>query len=135
MTQAKLLAGGNPQIPKGEGDGPVQAYIAAMPDWKKRIGIEIDRVVQRTVPEVSKAVKWNTPLYGIEDRGWFLAFHCFERYVKITFFRGAALDPLPPGKSKQRDVRYLNIHEADEIDEVLLTHWIKQASEMPGEKL
>lgn len=106
-----------------------------MPDWKKRIGIEIDRVVQRTVPEVSKAVKWNTPLYGIEDRGWFLAFHCFERYVKITFFRGAALDPLPPGKSKQRDVRYLNIHEADEIDELLLTHWIKQASEMPGEKL
>lgn len=135
MTRPKLLAGGNPQIAKGEGDAPVQAYIAAMPGWKQRIGISIDAIVQQTVPTVRRAVKWNTPLYGVEDGGWFLGFHCFERYVKITFFRGTSLDPLPPGKSKQKEVRYLDIREDDLIDEVQLAQWITQASELPGAHL
>lgn len=135
MTKPKLLAGGNPQIAKGEGDVPVQAYIAAMPGWKQRIGVSIDAIIWQTVPAVRKAVKWNTPLYGVEDRGWFLGFHCFERYVKVTFFRGTSLDPLPPGESKQKEVRYLDIHEDDPIDEARLAHWIKQASELPGARL
>lgn len=135
MTEPKLLAGGNPQIPKGEGNGPVQAYIAAMPGWKQRIGRAIDDIIERTIPSVRKAVKWNTPLYGVEGQGWFLGFHCFERYVKVTFFRGASLDPVPPGQSKQKEVRYLDIHEDDLIDEARLSEWIKQASKLPGERL
>ena len=135
MTEPRLLAGGNPQIPKGEGNVPVQAYIAAMPGWKQRVGRAIDDVIERTIPNVRKAVKWNTPLYGIEGQGWFLGFHCFERYVKVTFFRGASLDPVPPGQSKQKAVRCLDIHEDDLIDEALISSWIKQASELPGERL
>ena len=135
MTEPRLLAGGNPQIPKGEGNAPVQAYIAAMPGWKQRVGRAIDDVIERTIPSVRKAVKWNTPLYGIEGQGWFLGFHCFERYVKVTFFRGASLDPVPPGQSKQEAVRCLDIQEDDLIDEARLSSWIKQASELPGERL
>lgn len=136
MTAPKLLSGGNPQIPKGEGDAPVQAYIAAMPGWKQRIGRAIDDLVAGAVPGVRKAVKWNTPFYGAPDReGWFLAFHCFDRYVKLTFFRGTALDPVPPGPSKQQHVRYLDIREEDAIDEARLTAWIQQASALPGEML
>src|SRR5262245_61566930 len=111
--KAKLLAGGNPQIAKADGPGAVRAYIAAMPGWKRRVGRELDELIVRTVPEVRKAVRWNSPFYGIEDRGWFLSYHCFTNYVKVTFFRGAALRPVPPGASKQKDVRYLDIREDD----------------------
>jgi hypothetical protein len=135
VTEPRLLAGGNPQIPKGDGNAPVQAYIQAMPDWKHRIGRLIDGLVERAVPDVQKAVKWNTPFYGLEGRGWFLAFHCFDRYVKLTFFRGTSLMPVPPGKSKQAEVRYLDIRENDEVDETLLADWIVQASRLPGQKL
>jgi hypothetical protein len=127
-----LLSGGNPQIPKGEGDAPVQAYIAAMPGWKRDVGRRLDALIERTVHGVRKAVKWNSPFYGVEGRGWFLSFHCFNRYVKVTFFKGASLDPLPPGESKQKDVRYLDIHEDEEIDEAALANWIRQTSELPG---
>jgi hypothetical protein len=127
-----LLSGGNPQIPKGEGDAPVQAYIAAMPGWKRDVGRRLDALIERIVPGVEKAVKWNSPFYGVEGCGWFLSFHCFNRYVKVTFFKGAALDPLPPGESKQKDVRYLDIHEDEEVDEASLTSWIRQASALPG---
>jgi hypothetical protein len=132
---AKLLSGGNPQIAKGYGDGPVQAYIAAMPDWKRDIGRRLDALIERTVPGVSKAVKWNSPLYGLEGEGWFMSLHCFNRYVKVAFFRGAALDPVPPGASKQKDVRYLDIREDDAFDEVQIGDWIRQASRLPGEKM
>jgi hypothetical protein len=131
-TKPALLSGGNPQIAKGEGDAPVQAYIAAMPGWKRDVGRQIDALIERTVPGVCKAVKWNSPFYGVEGQGWFLSFHVFTRYVKVTFFRGASLDPVPPGESKQKEVRYLDIHEDDELDEKLLASWIRQASEMPG---
>ncbi len=127
-----LLAGGNPQIAKGDGDGPVQAYIAAMPGWKQDVGQRLDALIVRTVPGVSKAVKWNSPFYGIEGQGWFLCFHCFKKYVKLAFFRGASLQPLPPGESKSEDTRYLDIYEADELDEQLLASWIRQAAELPG---
>jgi hypothetical protein len=135
LTEPKLLVGGNPQIPKGEGNGPVQAYIAAMPCWKQRVGRAIDDVIERTIPGARKAVKWNTPLYGVEGQGWFLGFNCYERYVKVTFFRGASLDPVPQGQSKQKDVRYLDIHEDDLIDDTSLSDWIRQASALPGERL
>ncbi|WP_249340974.1 MULTISPECIES: DUF1801 domain-containing protein [unclassified Sphingomonas] len=136
MSAPKLLSGGNPQIPKADGDAPVQAYIAAMPDWKQRIGRTVDDLVAGAVPGARKAVKWNTPFYGAPDReGWFLAFHCFDRYVKLTFFRGTSLDPVPPGTSKQAEVRYLDIREDDRIDAVQLAAWFRQASALPGEKL
>ena len=135
MPKPRLLAGGNPQIAKADGDAPVQAYIAAMPDWKQGVGRRIDAIVTRTVPKVQKAVKWNSPFYGVEGKGWFLSFHCFAKYVKVAFFRGAALRPLPPGASKQKDVRYLDIHEDDEIDEAQLAAWVKQASLLPGERM
>jgi hypothetical protein len=135
VTEPRLLAGGNPQIAKGDGNAPVQAYIQAMPDWKQRIGRLIDGLVERAVPDVQKAVKWNTPFYGLEGQGWFLGFHCFDRYVKLTFFRGTSLMPVPPGKSKQAEVRYLDIRENDEVDETLLADWIVQASRLPGQKL
>ena len=129
------LAGGNPQIAKGYGDAPVQAYIAAMPGWKRDIGRRLDALIVRTVTGVRKAVKWNSPFYGVEDQGgWFLSFHCFTKYVKVTFFRGTSLHPLPPGESKHREVRYLDIHEGD-LDEVQLAAWVKQASQLPGERL
>ncbi len=131
----RLLSGGNPQIAKGEGDGPVQAYIAAMPGWKRAVGERLDALVTRAVPGVRKAVKWNSPFYGAGGEGWFLSFHCFAKYVKVAFFRGAELSPLPPGASKQKDVRYLDIHEGDVIDEALLVDWVAQASRLPGVRM
>lgn len=131
----RLLSGGNPQIPKGTGDGPVQAYIAAMPGWKRDVGRRIDVVIERTVPGVAKAVKWNSPFYGVEGQGWFLAVHCFTRYVTVTFFRGTSLDPVPPGTSKTPETRYLKIHETDNFDEAQFADWVRQASRLPGERL
>jgi hypothetical protein len=128
----KLLAGGNPQIAKADGDAPVQAYLAAMPGWKRDIGRRLDALVVRAVPDVHKAVKWNSPFYGIEGRGWFLSFHCFTKYIKVTFFRGTSLRPLPPGESKHADVRYLDIHEDEPLDDERLRSWIRQASKLPG---
>jgi hypothetical protein len=130
--RVKLLSGGNPQIPKGDGDAPVQAYIAAMPGWKSDVGKRLDELVVRAVPKVRKAVKWNSPFYGVEGQGWFLAFHVFTRYVKVTFFMGQALRPIPPGPSKDKNARYLDIHEDDELDEKQLAKWIKQAAAIPG---
>ncbi len=127
-----LLSGGNPQIPKGDGDGPVQAYIAAMPGWKRDLGRRLDALIVRTVPDVRKAVKWNSPFYGVEGQGWFLSFHCFTRYVKVAFFKGSSLRPLPPGESKDPNTRYLDIYEADAIDEKRVGDWIRQAAELPG---
>jgi hypothetical protein len=126
-----LLSGGNPQIAKGDGDAPVQAYIAAMPDWKRDIGKRLDALIVRNVPDVLKAVKWNSPFYGIEGQGWFLSFHVFTNYVKVTFFRGSSLRPMPPGASKHKDVRHLDIHEG-ELDEAQLATWVKQAAALPG---
>lgn len=127
-----LLAGGNPQIAKGDGDAPVRAYIAAMPGWKREVGKRLDALVERAVPGVRKAVKWNSPFYGVEGKGWFLSFHVFTRYVKVTFFNGASLRPMPPGASKSKDVRYLDIHEEDGIDEKQLEAWLKQAAAIQG---
>jgi len=132
--EPRLLSGGNPQIPKGDGDAPVQAYLAAMPGWKRDVGCRLDALVVRTVPGVLKAVRWNTPFYGVESQGWFLAFHCMTKYIKLTFFRGSALRPVPPVASKQEGVRYFHIHEEDRFDEALVVGWIGQASELPGEK-
>jgi hypothetical protein len=136
-TAAKpvLLTGGNPQIAKGYGDAPVQAYIAAMPGWKRDLGRRLDALISRTIPGVHKAVKWNSPFYGIEDQGWFLNFHCFTKYVKVAFFRGKSLRPVPPGESKHKDVRYLDIREDDPLDEAQLVDWVKQASRLPGERM
>jgi len=130
-----LLSGGNPQIAKGYGNEPVQAYIAAMPGWKSAVGARLDTLIECTIPGVRKAVKWNSPFYGMEDNVWFLGVHCYTKYIKIAFFRGAELQPLPPGKSKQKDVRYLDIHEHDTIDETQLADWIRQASELPGVRM
>jgi hypothetical protein len=127
-----LLAGGNPQIAKAEGDAPVQAYIAAMPGWKRDIGRRLDALIGRNRPNVRKSVKWNTPFYGIEGQGWFLGFHCLARCVKVAFFRGASLRPLPPGESKDKNVRYLDIREDDPLDEELVASWIRQAAALPG---
>ena len=131
-TKPILLSGGNPQIAKADGDAPVQAYIAAMPDWKRDIGRHLDALIVRTVPNVHKAVRWNSPFYGIEDNGWFLNFHCFTKYVKVAFFRGASLRPLPPGESKDKEVRYLDIYEDAQLDESQFASWVKQASQLPG---
>ncbi len=134
----KLLAGGNPQIAKADGDAPVQAYIAAMPGWKRDVGRRLDALIVRTVPGVRKAVRWNSPFYGVEGeggRGWFLGVHCMTKYVKVAFFRGASLRPVPPVESKQKDVRYFHIHEGDQLDEQLVASWIRQASELPGESV
>lgn len=130
----KLLSGGNPQIAKGYGNAPAQAYIAAMPGWKSDTGQRIDAIVERTVPGVKKAVKWNSPFYGVEDDLWFLSLHCFTKYVKVTFFRGTSLKPVPPGKSKHPEVRYYDIHEG-QFDEAQFTDWVKQAAALPGEKM
>jgi hypothetical protein len=128
----RLLAGGNPQIAKGDGDAPVQAYIEAMPGWKRGVGRRLDALISGAVPGVRKAVKWNSPFYGMEGRGWFLSLHCFTEYVKVGFFRGASLRPLPPGESTQKNVRYFDIYEGDPLDEELVAAWVKQASELPG---
>ena len=130
-----LLSGGNPQIAKGYGDEPVRAYIAAMPGWKQDVGRRLDEIIVRTIPEVQKAVKWNTPFYGLDGKHWFLGFHCITKYVKVAFLQGASLDPMPPGTSKQKAVRYLDIYENDEIDEAQFADWVNQASLLPGEKL
>jgi hypothetical protein len=126
-----LLSGGNPQIAKADGDPPVQAYIAAMPEWKRGIGKRLDALIDRNVPNVRKAVKWNSPFYGVEGKGWFLAFHVFTHYVKVTFFRGSSLKPLPPVPSKHNDVRYVHIQE-DDFDEAQMAKWVKQAAKLPG---
>ena len=129
----KLLAGGNPQIAKGDGDGPVQAYIAAMPGWKRDVGRRLDALIVGTVPSVRKAVKWNSPLYGIEGQGWFLSFHVFTRYVKVSFFRGTSLRPVPPGGTpKSNEVRWIDIHAVEELDEAQMAAWVKQAAAIPG---
>ncbi|MCW1430341.1 DUF1801 domain-containing protein [Novosphingobium sp. JCM 18896] len=134
-TQPVLLSGGNPQIAKGEGDAVVQSYIAAMPGWKRELGERLDAAIARAVPGVRKAVKWNSPFYGAPDaEGWFLSYHCFAKYVKVTFFRGTSLDPVPAGKSKHPEVRYLDIREG-EFDEAGFADWVRQASALPGEVL
>jgi hypothetical protein len=130
-----LLSGDNPQIAKGDGDAPVQSYIAAIPGWKHDVGTRLDALIVRTIPQVQKAVKWNSPFYGIPGEGWFLSFHCFTKYIKVAFFRGMSLRPVPPGESKNKDTRYLDIYEDDEIDEARFVSWVKQASRLPGEKL
>jgi hypothetical protein len=127
-----LLSGGNPQIAKADGDAPVRAYIAAMPGWKSDVGRRLDSIIVRTVSDVRKAVRWNSPFYGMEGQGWFLNFHCFAKYVKVAFFNGTSLDPLPPGESKDENVRYLNICEDDQFDEEQFATWVKQASQLPG---
>ena len=136
MTEPKLLSGGNPQIPKGEGDAPVQAYIAAMPGWKSEAGRKLDKLIEKSVPGVRKAVKWNSPFYGVEGPegfgGWFLSFHVFTKYIKVTFFRGAELEPLPPVGSKDPNTRYVHIEEGGPDDEKQLAEWIRQAAAIPG---
>jgi hypothetical protein len=127
-----LLSGGNPQIAKADGDAPVQDYIAAMPGWKSGLGRQLDSLIERAVPDVTKAVKWNSPFYGVEGQGWFLNYHCFTKYVKVAFFRGSALDPMPPGKSKDKDMRYLDIYEDEPFDEAQFVSWVKQAAKIPG---
>jgi hypothetical protein len=127
-----LLSGGNPQIPKGDGDAPVQAYIAAMPGWKSEAGRRLDEIITRAVPNLQKAVKWNSPFYGVEGQGYFLSYHCFAKYIKLAFFQGASLHPIPPVASKDENTRYVHIHEGEEINETQMTDWIKQAAALPG---
>jgi len=134
-TKPTLLSGGNPQIPKGDGDAPVQAFIGNSPGWKRDVARRLDALVERAVPNVRKAVRWNSPFYGIDGQGWFLSFHHFNRYVKVTFLRGAQLRPQPPVASAHPDVRYLHIHEGEQIDEPLLANWIRQAAALPGDPL
>lgn len=133
-TGPVVLSGGNPQIAKGYGAGRVREYIAAMPDWKRAVGRRLDKLIVEAVPNVEKAVKWNSPFYGMEKDVWFLSFHCMTRYVKVTFFRGASLRPRPPGESKQKLVRYLDVYEDTELDEAQFIDWVKQASRLPGER-
>ena len=128
----RLLAGGNPQIARASGAAPVRAYLDSMPGWKRKTGRRLDALIVRAVPGVQKAVKWNSPFYGVAARGWFLSFHCFTRYIKVTFFKGASLDPPPPGASKHPEVRYLDVPEDGIPDEAQFTRWVKQASRMPG---
>ena len=135
IAKPKLLSGGNPQIAKAYGDAPVKTYIAAMPGWKSKVGHRLDALITRAVPGVHKAVKYNSPLYGVEDQLWFLGIHVFTNYIKVAFFRGVSLHPVPPGTSRQKHVRYLDIHEDDELDEKQFAAWVKQASKLPGEKL
>jgi hypothetical protein len=127
-----LLAGDNPQIAKADGDAPVQAYIAAMPGWKRDVGRRLDALIVCSVPGVRKAVRWNSPFYGVEGQGWFLSLHCFTKLVKVALFRGTSLRPVPPGQSKHEDVRYLDVHEDDPLDEKQLASWIRQAASIPG---
>src|SRR6478672_1561842 len=134
-SKPNLLSGGNPQIAKGDGDAPVQAYLEAMPGWKSDLGRKIDALIVGVVPNVHKAVKWNSPFYGVKGDGWFLNFHCFTKYVKVAFFRGMSLDPAPPGVSTSGETRYLDIREGEELDEAQFVDWIEQASKLPGQKL
>ena len=134
-AKPRLLSGDNPQIAKGYGNAPVRAYIAAIPGWKRKVARQVDTLVARAVPGVKKAVKWNSPFYGVEPGLWFLSMHCFTNYVKLTFFRGTSLTPMPPGTSKVKNVRYLDIRKDEPLDEARLAAWIKQASQLPGEKL
>ena len=127
----KLLSGGNPQVAKGYGDAPIRAYIDAMPDWKRDVGRRLDTLITKTIPHVQKAVKWNSPFYGVEGQGWFLSFHVFAKYVKLGFFRGTSLRPLPPGESKDKEMRYIDIREG-ELDEAQVAKWVKQAAGLPG---
>lgn len=131
----RLLAGDNPQIPKGYGEAPVRAYLEAIPGWKQAVAVQVDALISRAVPEVSKAVKYNSPMYGVEEGFWFMSMHCYDRYLKVAFFRGAHLDPQPPGKSKQANVRYLDIRKGDVLDEDQFIEWVRQASQLPGEKI
>jgi hypothetical protein len=130
-----LLSGSNPKIPKGDGDAPVQAYIAALPGWKRAVGVRLDALITAAAPDVRKAVKWNTPFYGREEKTWFLAVHAYARYLKIAFFKGATFDPPPPVGSKQPDVRYLHVSEAEPLDEAQFTDWVRQAARIPGQRL
>lgn len=130
----KQLSGGNPQIAKGDGDGPVQQYLAALPGWKREVGIALDQMIVRTIPGVQKAVRWNTPFYGIEGEGWFLGFHCITKYMKVAFLNGGSLNPLPPVESKQPNVRYFHIYEGDVIDEEQFENWLRQAAALPGDR-
>ena len=134
QPEPRLLAGGNPQIPKGEGDAPVQAYIAALPGWKSDVGRRLDELIVRTVPDVRKAVKWNSPFYGADDQGWFLSMHAYTNYMKVAFFRGTSLSPMPPGESKTEGTRYLDVRDG-ELDEAQFADWVEQASRLPGERL
>ena len=134
-TKPKLLTGGNPQIPKGDGDAPVQAYIAAMPGWKHDVGARLDALIVKSVPKVRKAVRWNNPFYGVEGRGWFLSYSCCTKYIKMAFHNGASLEPVPPVESKHPVVRYFHIFESDELDDAQLTSWFEQAAKLPGEEL
>ena len=135
-SQPNLLSGGNPQIPMGHGDAPVQDYIAAMPGWKRDAGRQLDDLITRTVPGVRKALKWNSPLYRTEgDDGWFLSFHCYERYIKVAFFRGTSLRPVPPVESKTAETRYFHLHEGEPLDEARFAAWVEQASRLPGERM
>jgi len=131
-AKVKLLSGGNPQIAKGDGDAPVQAYIAAMPGWKRAVGAQLDALVVRTLPEVRKAVKWNSPLYGVDGKSWFLGVHCTTKYIKLAFFNGGGLEPLPPVESKDPKTRYFHVHEGEALDEGQLADWIRQAAALPG---
>ncbi len=131
-SKPALLAGGNPQIAKADGDAPVQAYIAAMPGWKSDAGRRLDALIARTVPGVRKAVKWNSPFYGVEGQGWFLSYHCLTKYIKVGFFRGASLRPAPPVESKDPNMRYFHIHEDEQLDEEQIASWIRQAASIPG---
>jgi hypothetical protein len=131
-AKPKLLSGGNPQMAKADGPEPVQAYIEAMPGWKSDLGRRLDALIVRTLPDVRQAVRWNSPFYGVEGKGWFLSFHCFTKYVKLTFFDGESLRPLPPGELKDSNARALDIHEDDELDEALMTSWVRQAADLPG---
>ncbi|MEQ9497711.1 MAG: DUF1801 domain-containing protein [Deltaproteobacteria bacterium] len=131
----KLLSGGNPQIPKGDGDAPVAAFLDATPGWKQGIVRRLDALIMDAVPKAKKAVRWNSPFYGIEGNGWFVSYHCMTKYIKVTFFQGASMKPPPPETSKQENVRYFHIHEDDEMDDKLITKWMKQAAKLPGEAL
>jgi hypothetical protein len=134
-SKPRLLAGGNPQIAKGDGDAPVKTYIEAMPGWKRNVGRHLDALIARTVPGVRKAVKWNSPFYGVGEEGWFLSFHCFTNFVKVGFFRGTSLRPPPPGESGQKEIRYLDLHEDDVLDEARFAAWVKQAIRLPGVRM
>ncbi|HRF78990.1 MAG TPA: DUF1801 domain-containing protein, partial [Flavobacteriales bacterium] len=134
-TSVKLLAGGNPQIAKGYGDEVVQAYITAIPDWKREVSVRLDALITKAFPKVQKAVKWNTPMYGTDEKNFFMGFHMITKYVKVAFFQGAQLKPLPPDASTQKAVRYLHIHENDTLDEKQFISWVKQAAKLPGEKM
>ena len=134
MTEVKLLSGGNPQIAKGDGEAPVRAYIAAMPGWKREAGEKLDALIEKTFPDVTRAVRWNSPFYGREGQGWFVSYHCFTRYIKVTFFDGQALDPVPPVGSKDPNARYVHISEDAPMDEAQMADWLRQASKLPGWK-